>query len=263
MPTHLPAASSDNRMYLYTLAGIGTAPGFMGEFHGELARRLEAGTRLPVEGGLLYPYGEWSRPVRKQIWEVWRDIRLPAGAWEGSRGVAAVRRELERAAQGSGPVVLVGHSGGGTAAIHAAAMLRAAAPERPVAVVQIGSPRSPVPPGLREASVFCFACGPDGRGRDPVCRLGSWRAARGEGGRLISGRLLLPGQRIGLPIAGRHPDYFRGHLHNAAGVSNLELVANTVEQHLRGLWPQLFAAEAAVGDEHGSGCAGLGPSGPM
>lgn len=252
MLTNLPAASPDNSISLYALAGIGTAPGFMGGFHGELARRLGAGTRLPVEGGLLYPYGEWSRSVRRQIWEVWRDIRLPAGSWEGSYGMAAIRRELERAARGSGPVVLVGHSGGGTAAVHAAAMLRAAAPERPVAVVQIGSPRSPVPPGLREAVVFGFACGPDGRGRDPVCRLGSWRAARGEGGRQILGRLLLPGQLIGLPIAGRHPDYFRGHLLTAAGVSNLELVADTVEKHIRKLWPQLFEAKAGVGDEHGN-----------
>ncbi len=252
MPTNLPAASENKGMYLYALAGIGTAPGFMQEFHGELARRLAAATGLPVEGGLLYPYGEWSRSVRRQVWEVWRDIRLPAGAWEGSYGVAALRRELEGVARGSGPVVLVGHSGGGTAAVHAAAMLQAAAPERPVAVVQIGSPRSPVPPGLREAVVFGFACGPGGRGRDPVCRLGSWRAARGGGGRVVFGRLLLPGQRIPLPIAGGHPDYFRGHLRNAAGVSNLELVTAAVEKHIRGLWPQLFAAEAGVSAEHGS-----------
>ncbi len=253
MPTNFPAASENNGIYLCALAGIGTAPGFMGEFHQELAGRIAAATGLPVEGGLLYPYGEWSRSVRRQIWEVWRDIRLPAGAWEGSLGVAAVRRELEPAARGSGPVVLVGHSGGGTAAVHAAAMLRAAAPERPVAVVQIGSPRSPVPPGLREATVYCFACGPGGRGRDPVCRLGSWRAARGRGGRLGLGRLLLPGQLVALPIAGRHPDYFRGHLRTAGGESNLELVLDTVESHIRGLWPQLFGAEAGGSDEqHGS-----------
>ncbi|MDF2938422.1 MAG: hypothetical protein K0Q90_3795, partial [Paenibacillaceae bacterium] len=217
MPTNSPAASETDTMYMYALAGIGTAPGFMEEFHDELARRLAADTGLTVAGGLLYPYGEWSRSVRKQIWEVWRDIRLPAGGWERSRGVAAVHRELAPAARGSGPVVLVGHSGGGTAAVHAAAMLLAAAPERPVAVVQIGSPRSPVPPALQEATVYCFACGPDGRGRDPVCRLGSWRAARGGGGRLGLGRLLLPGQLVPLPIAGWHPDYFRGHLLTTAG----------------------------------------------
>jgi hypothetical protein len=252
MPTNLPAASENNGMYLYALAGVGTAPGFMREFHGELARRLAAATGLPVDGDLLYPYGEWSRSVRRQIWEVWRDIRLPAGAWEGSLGVAAIRRELAPAARGSGPVVLVGHSGGGTAAVHAAAMLLAAAPERPVAVVQIGSPRSPVPPLLREATVYCFACGPGGRGRDPVCRLGSWRAARGGGGRLVLGRLLLPGQLISLPIAGRHPDYFRGHLRTAGGETNLELVEATVEKHIRGLWPRLFEVEARGADEHGS-----------
>lgn len=248
MPTNSPAASGNSCMYLYALAGIGTAPGFMQEFHGELARRLGEGTGLSVDGGLLYPYGEWSRSVRRHIWEVWRDIRLPAGGWEGSYGVAAVRRELAPAARGCGPVVLVGHSGGGTAAVHAAAMLLAAAPERPVAVVQIGSPRSPVPPVLQEATVFCFACGPDGRGRDPVCRLGSWRAARGGGGRLVLGRLQLPGQLVPLPITGRHPDYFRGHLRTAGGETNLELVAVTAEKHIRSLWPQLFEAEPGMAE---------------
>lgn len=246
MPMNTPAASgNDSRLYVYALAGIGTAPGFMQEFHGELSRRLAASTGFTAAGGLLYPYGEWSRSVRRQIWEVWRDIRLPAGAWERSYGVAAVRRELEPAARGSGPVVLVGHSGGGTAAVHAAAMLLAADPERPVAVVQIGSPRSPVPPVLQEATVYCYACGPDGAGRDPVCRLGSWRAAGEPRGRLPVGRAVWrkPGQLVPLPIAGRHPDYFRGHLRAAGGASNLELALEAVEKHIQGLWPQLFGEE--------------------
>lgn len=242
MPTNMPAASGPDGLYLYALAGVGTAPGFMQEFHEQLSQRLTAGTGAAVTGGLLYPYGDWSRSVRRQIWEVWRDIRLPGEAWGRAWSSAAVDRQLEPAARGSGPVVLVGHSGGGTAAIHAASMLLAAAPERLVAVVQIGAPRSPVPPALQEATAYCYACGPDGRGRDPVCRLGSWRVAW-PGGRLMGGAAAAwqkPGQLIGLPIAGRHPDYFRGHLRSAGGMSNLELTLGTVEGHIRRLWPQLF-----------------------
>lgn len=255
MPMNMSEANAPDTLYLFALSGIGTAPGFMKEFHEQLCLRLAGGTGAAVAGGLLFPYGDWSRQVHAQIWEVWRDIRLPCGAWQRSRGLAAVRGELEEAACGKGPVVLVGHSGGGVAAIHAASMLLAASPGRPVAVVEIGSPRSPVPPALQEAALYGYAARPNGGGRDPVCRLGSWRdagrqrqfsAGVGAAGPRRTGLLSFggewrpPGTVLPLPIVGRHPDYFRSAMRNARGESNLELTLGAVEEHIRRIWPWLF-----------------------
>lgn len=235
---------SDERISLYVMAGVRTAPHFMEEFRDALARRLTEAAG-PVENAeLLFPYGDWSRPLWRQAAEVWHDIRLSLGRLERSIGGQGVLRAVGEPPAGE-KLLLVGHSGGGTAAVHAAAMLQERCPGQQVLVVLIGAPRSPVPPPLASFTAYCYACRRDGAARDPVCRLGRWQTRRpaagpagrgGESTRAPGGRSCPPGTMLPLPIAGGHPDYFRTRPVNAAGRSNLDQTLDAVWSFIQASW---------------------------
>lgn len=237
--------NSLKRIRLYLLAGIGTAPAFMKGLQQELYHKL-AGAGYRAEGRLMFPYGDWGRRVVPQIREVWHDVRLPLHRLDRSIGgrLATDRIALDLdEAHAPAPILLVGHSGGGTAALHAAGLLRATHPGCPVrAIVQIGSPRSPIPPELSEDTAYCYSARENGRRKDPVCRVGSWRSAA-VGTEAEAGRrpIRLPGKRTGcppgtllpLPLQGGHPDYFRTHLKDAAGRTNFNITLEAVWGFIR------------------------------
>ncbi|MDF2922120.1 MAG: hypothetical protein K0R57_1034 [Paenibacillaceae bacterium] len=218
--------ANEERIELYLLAGVGTAPYFMREFGQTLAALLMQESGCQTEAELLFPYGDWSCLLRKQLLEVWHDIRLPFAQLDRSIGGLSALQRIEeglragsveeirvgseteilagneaelRARNGVGMpagskagrtekrIVLLGHSGGGTAALHAAALLKERNPGLQALVIQIGSPRSPVPPALSGSVAYCFACRPGGTGKDPVCRLGSWRQQRWRSGNAGAG----------------------------------------------------------------------------
>ncbi|WP_438448737.1 hypothetical protein [Gorillibacterium sp. sgz5001074] len=245
----IPGPSALKPLRFYLLAGVGTAPNFMGGLQEDLRRRFaEAGFR--AEGSLLFPYRDWSRRMLPQIREVWHDIRLPQDRLDRSIGG---RQAAERILADIGedapsvPLVLLGHSGGGTAALHAAYRMERTSGGiggRIRAIVQIGSPRSPVPPELRGRTAYCYAVRVNGRRKDPVCLAGSWSTLdrrdrqsgldERDGGPLIQPHRIRPGRRwrrqtmppgtlFALPLLGGHPDYFRTHLADSRGRTNLEL----------------------------------------
>jgi hypothetical protein len=247
-----PETVQDGAVSLYVIAGIATSPDFMEGLRLELERRfrMETGSDL-IRSALLHPYGAWDLSVWAQLRELRRDLRLGIGRRAGSIGGARVLARL--AADGAaprGPLWLVGHSGGGVAAVHAAETLLAAHGDADCRIVLVGSPRCAVPEPLRPRTAYLYAARPDGRVNDAVCRLGSWGGwespAAGGGGRR---RFRLPGwsvrlrwnrdkhaplTRVPLPIVGGHADYFRSGAayRQGGGRSNLEL---TVEA----MWPTL------------------------
>jgi hypothetical protein len=134
-------------------------------------------------------------------------------------------------------VLLLGHSGGGVASIHAAYMLGLTRPELHVHTVQIGCPRSPIPPQLRDQVHYLFAVD-SGKTtvKDPVCRLGSWGGwDAGLAGLPRWNRLKqAPPVRTPVPIVGNHPDYFRDHppFLGKTGQSNLDILTGLVMDEL-------------------------------
>lgn len=224
--------TKNNRVLLYLMAGVRTAPSFMQPLYEELTRRFREAAGWEPAGGLLLPYGDWSRRLAPQVLEVWRDARL--SVWHTSRTIGGRPVEERVLADWSGEaLLLVGHSGGGVAAVHAATRLLERHPAMRCAVVQIGSPRCPVPPALQPMTAWCYAVGQDGRVKDPICRLGSWRSG------LFGGwppRQYRPGSLFPLRIRGGHPDYFRTHLADADGRSNLNLTMEAVWGFIRGHW---------------------------
>ncbi|MBM7567167.1 hypothetical protein [Paenibacillus sacheonensis] len=228
------------RVSLYLLAGLATAPQFMESFRvalHDIIAREGFGVRTSQ---LLFPYGDWSRRAIPQLWEISRDMRLGAGRFGRSIGGGrAVDRIGSGWTPGPGPgdrIVLVGHSGGGVAAVHAAWQLMDLIGGPPSPVVMIGSPRCRIPEELRESVLFVYAGGAQqdpgrpGRSADAVARLGTF-----GGGWLRKADKHAPPFSGGVPIIGKHADYFRERepYVNELGLTNQRLTLDVVWPWLR------------------------------
>ncbi len=247
----ITSARGENKIEMYFLAGLATAPLFMENLRLALERRLRY-TALPLregsiggEGivsGLLYPYGDRSRSVLAQVREIRADMRRRddklGRSIGGVRALEAIRRErAEAGVSGAvGTTLLVGHSGGGIAAVHVAAMLMASGASASCFAVTIGSPRCRIPERLKHRVLSIHAEGRRrggslGRSPDIVSRIGTF------GGWGIKRSLPVwrkdkhaPQTRIGVPIVGKHADYFRDRAPylNAEGKSNLDLIVDSI-----------------------------------
>ncbi|MCS7460462.1 hypothetical protein N0M98_09950 [Paenibacillus doosanensis] len=214
---------TDISIALFTLAGIATAPGFMDPLREELSQQLESrGYR--VETDSLYPFGDWSQRVTRQLAAIFRDLTdIQERIW-ASIGARAAKERIFEAAEAGRTVLLIGHSGGGVSAVQVAGQLQKAGYSPPL-VVQIGSPKCPIPPELRERVLFLSAVGTGGR-RDPVTRLGRWGGWVRRLGflQIWRRRAYPPGEIADIPLIGSHPDYFRTHSPyvDEAGCTNME-----------------------------------------
>ncbi|WP_308637481.1 hypothetical protein [Paenibacillus silvisoli] len=225
-------SSGKGPVALYLLSGLATAPQFMESFRVAL-HALLAREGYEVEASeLLFPYGDWSRNVVKQVCEIGLDMRLsPRRAGRsigGRRAVASIAASRLRRGWQGGRTILVGHSGGGVAAVHAAKLLHEQDGGAPGPVVMIGSPRCRIPAELRPSVLFVHAAGDSAGAKiaDSISRLGSFGGWGGfgaaGGGRLWKPDKHGPAGACGVPIIGGHADYFREHAPytNELGLSN-------------------------------------------
>ncbi|TVY01918.1 hypothetical protein [Paenibacillus cremeus] len=231
-----------NNISVYLLAGVATAPNFMEEFREVLGERLTEAQWEVRHTELLFPYGDWSRSLVQQLREIGRDV-YPLISWRkslltaigGRNALAAIQATYPMDAEG-GTLLLIGHSGGGNAAVHAGHALvheGLVTPER-LRIVQIGSPKCRVPEALRASTLYLAAHG------DPVTLLGGWGGWERRSNGLLrwNPRKYAPGVIARIPIVGKHPDYFRrwSPYLDAQGVPNLE---RTMEK----LWGWLHSGE--------------------
>ncbi|MBB6735001.1 hypothetical protein [Cohnella zeiphila] len=231
-----------NELGLYLLGGLKTAPLFMEGMRLALHERLKAAGE-GVHSRLLLPYGDWSRQAVPQLWEIRRDMRRTphrtARSTGGRRALLAIdEEERSSGVPAPGRRILIGHSGGGVAAVHAAQTLWEREGGQPCPVVLVGSPRIRIPERLRAATLYIHAEGrTPGRSADPVARIGSF------GGWTVSDRSRLPVWRAGkfapenavsVPVIGGHADYFRDRTPfvDPQGRSNLDRLLEIV-------WPWL------------------------
>ncbi|MBD2844926.1 hypothetical protein IDH44_06975 [Paenibacillus sp. IB182496] len=207
-------------MRIYLLAGIATRESFFVVCRQRLEQLSQSAGWTP-DIRVLYPYGDDRRSVLLQAPEVLRDV---LAARRGGRHIAQIVGE---SSGGDSPLVLIGHSGGGAAACHAADLLRTASGLSDIRVVQIGSPRVPVSRALAAHVCYLYAVDASGRRTDPVTRLGSWGGWSQEGrSRMPRWQPLkhAPGHIEAIPLLGGHTDYLR-HADpyiDADRVSNLE-----------------------------------------
>jgi pimeloyl-ACP methyl ester carboxylesterase len=201
-----------NKVALYTLAGVFTAPRFLDAFRERMLDWLAA-QGWAASAATIYPYGNWYRTRWKQAAEIALDFCRPTIG--GRRAVKEIQE-----CRDTYPVLLIGHSGGGVAAVQAAKALLAAG--RTVgAVVMIGSPKTPIPRALQARTLFVAATDEQGREVDRIARLGSWRGRAPDGIARVA-------------ILGGHPDYFRDGLPyvNQEGHSNIEMTEGVVRPWL-------------------------------
>jgi hypothetical protein len=198
-----PDGSTMKNVDIFVLAGIWTAPNFMEALCMELIRRYE-NEGWSAEGKLLFPYGDWYLGRMRQLREITLDM-LPKASRLGGRKAADEIKKFYR----GGKMVIVGHSGGGVAGVHAAQILLSEAEDLlPPSVVQIGSPKCSIPPVLREHVIYVAAVDKYGKWKDPITRLGGW-GWRGRTSRMRSNQTSPAIREI--PIVGGHADYFRTH----------------------------------------------------
>jgi hypothetical protein len=244
----------ENSVAVYCLGGLATAPHFMENLRIAIEARIREqgleGRPLPpgasVHSRLLFPYGDWSRSVMKQLWEIGTDVRLGLRRIErstgGRRTAAEVEADESRHGSSAGMTLLIGHSGGGVAALHAAELLTARRSGE-CRVVMIGSPRCRVPDRLKPFVLSIAAQGQGegkglpGKSPDAVSRMGSHGGWRRRGWLPSWQRdKHAPEYRLHVPIIGRHADYFREREphRNSEGKSNLDHIMEAIFSWLDG-----------------------------
>jgi hypothetical protein len=226
-----------NHVRLHTLAGFATSPNFLSEFQSRLADRIQLETGLTVAPRMLYPYGDWTRNKVSQAWLIRRDLRLSPDRYMRSIGGQYVLKALQHEDNGAVKpcVILIGHSGGGVAALHGAKLYFDSSPESRSIVIQMGAPKCPVPLSLRECVAYYYITRPKENYRDPITKLGTWGGwgRRHRGWPSWNSFCYSPGHIEGLPLAGGHPDYYRSYLALEGGKSNLEVSIDAVWSYLK------------------------------
>ncbi|MEB3102118.1 hypothetical protein [Ferviditalea candida] len=219
---------STEKTALFLIAGVATSPDFMEVLREALVRHLHQSGGARISSKLLFPYGDWGRSVLHQLRDARHDMKLPIMERRRSIGGQFIMKEAEPLLDDGWRFVFIGHSAGGNAAVHAAQLLKQREPRVECRIVQIGSPKCPIPAELQASVSFLFAEGKRGRSKDPICRLGSWGGwERGRYGLPVWNRhLYAPSRIIPLQTIGGHADYFRNHppFMDALGRSNLEAV---------------------------------------
>lgn len=236
---------SEREIELYLPAGVATTPLFMERLRQVIKRGLKD-TGAIVHSSLAFPYGDKERSLVGQLREVGRDLRLKGRWLDGSLGgnrLLGMIDERRRALRGdSAPArtIIVGHSAGGVAGVHAARLLHERDGGEPPLVVMIGSPRCRIPEELREHVLYVYSARSESQGArwmvamltDPITRLGSfggWHIGRWRMPRWQMDKHA-PVHTSGLRIIGGHADYFREQppFVNATGLSNMAVTAEVV-----------------------------------
>ncbi|HZG87672.1 hypothetical protein [Paenibacillus sp.] len=197
------------KLVLFALSGVFTSPDFMDGFRDAVLARARRGG-WDAEAHSLMPYGDWSGSKLRQAIEVAADVCGPLV------GGARAARDADRLCEGAGSarIALLGHSGGGIAALHAARLLQRSGFDV-AAIAMIGSPKRPIPAALRDKTAFLYAASESGRAVDGVARAGAWLGRP-------------PARIVPLRLIGGHPDYFRSAppFVNERGDSNLRISAD-------------------------------------
>ncbi|MFF2483372.1 hypothetical protein [Paenibacillus sp. NPDC058071] len=222
---------------VYLLAGVATTQTAFNECKSKLDRLFRADGLEPFIH-ILYPYGDASRNLYRQIAEVSSDLGNRVGM--GRIGGRFAFRKIKETLLGpDDPLLLIGHSGGGAAAYQAARMVHAQKLSRNFRIVQVGAPRIAVQPELRDKVSYFHSVDGKGNLNDPISRLGSW----GGWSKLVEQSVprwnrmkYAPSVVEGIPLIGGHAHYFRHQQPyiDQDSVCNLDKTIDRVRVWLKG-----------------------------
>ncbi|MCR2803468.1 lipase family protein [Paenibacillus soyae] len=227
-------AVKPSTLQVFLLAGVKTTTCSFNACKDRLEEQLRS-EGIDPNIHVLFPYGDASRNLIKQVLEVKTDLsnRMRAGRIGGRQ----VWQQIKDTVKGE-RALLIGHSGGGAAAYQAAKMLAEAGIMNDFRVVQVGSPRTPIDPSMRERVSYFHSIDSWGKLNDPISRIGSW------GGWIRTGRSIprwnrfkyAPGYVEGIPTLGGHAHYFRNTAPyiDTDSVCNLDKTIGRVREWLKG-----------------------------
>lgn len=197
----------EHKADIYLMAGVATRPSFFLDCMKVIERQCRHEGWEHPNIHILYPYGDYTRSLVRQIMEVRHDLSLRRKFWIGAH--EAVRRIKESTSEGR--ALLIGHSGGGVAAYHAGRLLLEQGSLADCRIVQIGSPKVRIVPELRDRISYFYAVDQEGRRNDAVTRLGSWGGfTTGPAGVPVWDKAKYsPGYISSIQVVGGHADYFR------------------------------------------------------
>lgn len=191
---------------IYLLAGVRSAPTCFKACAQQLRQRFATVGKTPVIRE-LFPYGDHSQKVWRQLFEVGADLARLRGIWRsGGRETAKAIRRWSSGA----PVLLIGHSGGGVAAYCAAVKMMDERVIPDFRIIQVGSPKVPIRPAYRHKVSYYSAVDDNGVCIDPITRLGSWSGLtwnRRRGWRWDNQKYA-PAFRSQIAVVGGHAHYF-------------------------------------------------------
>ncbi|BBH20655.1 hypothetical protein Back11_20000 [Paenibacillus baekrokdamisoli] len=213
---------------IFLLAGVGSTPAIFNDCKRELQQRFHEIDRDPVIYS-LFPYGDHTQALWRQLLVVRKDLsRLSKAVMSGAKVVAEQVRQLSTGR----PALFIGHSAGGIAAYQAAVMLSMHGDIPDFRVVQVGSPKLPIPSEFSHQVSYFHSVDEHGKSNDPITRIGSWGGwNRNRLGLLYWDRSkYAPGFVKTITVIGGHANYFRDRdpfIHPVRG-SNLKLTLNTI-----------------------------------
>jgi hypothetical protein len=231
----MTANNSASSLSIYLLAGVATTTCAFNECRKKLDKLFrDDGVEPHIH--VLFPYGDASRSVVRQVLEVRSDLsnRITAGRIGGRRAFQHIKQLNENGKR----MLLIGHSGGGAAAYQAAKMMEEYGEDNDIRIVQVGSPKTPIHPKLQARVSYFHSIDGTGKLNDPISRIGSW------GGWTAAGRAMprwnrlkfAPGYVEGIPTVGGHADYFR-HTKpytDEQAICNLDKTIDSVHGWLKG-----------------------------
>lgn len=203
-------ANKSSTISVYLLAGVATTQTAFNECRDKLDRLFRSDGLEPLIH-IFHPYGDASRNLYRQIMEVGTDLTNRVAM--GRVGGRAVFNKIKMTFQGEAdqPLLLIGHSGGGVAAYQAGKMLHRQKLSRNMRIVQVGSPRIPIHPELRDKVSYFHSVDDTGLLNDPVSRIGSWGGWSSDKSIVPKWNQMkyAPGIVEGIPLIGGHAHYFR------------------------------------------------------
>lgn len=202
-----------DNLHIYLLAGVQTRDSAFTTLTNRLLQSLKAkGIKADIE--ILYPYGDYSRKLWKQVLDLCIDINF-INKYSGIGG-KRVMQQLEGALQkGKTKFLLIGHSGGGVAAYRIARFLyyHFNIELDQLRVVQIGSPKIRVASRFQSQIAYIQAIDEQGKLKDPITKIGYWGGFQiGENENSKRGwnsQKYAPAVVQSIPLIGGHADYFR------------------------------------------------------
>lgn len=226
-------AIQNSPLNVYLLAGVKTHTSSFNACRQKMDQLLRSDGIEPIIH-VIFPYGDATRSLVRQVLEVRSDLsnRLRAGRIGGRYALKRIK-ETYRGQR----LLVIGHSGGGAAAYQAAKMLHEDGAAKDFRIVQIGSPRTPIDPRIRDRVSYFHSIDSVGKLNDPISRIGSW------GGWSRSGRMprwnrlkYAPGYVEGIPTVGGHADYFRdaAPFIDTDSICNLDKTISRVREWLKG-----------------------------